>query len=326
VAVLRVEGARRGLLARSAARSCSFFRACFVVARATDYDVRRPFVSPQADQTQRARDQAFAPHQAAAGTIDRLYVHSPDRLARQVASQVLLLDEFKRQGVEVVFLHRARGRSPAEDLLLQGQGMVAEVERAKILERSRRGKLPAARRGSANVLGGAPYGYRTLSQREGGGEASSQVVEEETAVVRQLFHWVGQERCSIGAVYRRWHRAGAPAPKGKGPGDRRVVGGLLNNPAYQGTAAFGKTRSGERRPRRRSLGGRPEHSRRSYSVCCTAPEEQVLLAVPALVEPERFVAVAEPRTQNKQRQRQSRRGARTLLQGLVVCKPCGHAF
>jgi len=98
--------------------------------------------------------------QAAAGAIDRLYVHSPGRLARQYAYQVLLLDELKRCGVEVVFLNRQIGHAPAEDLLLQVQGMVAEYERAKVLERSRRGKLHAARRGSPNVLGGAPSGYR----------------------------------------------------------------------------------------------------------------------------------------------------------------------
>ena len=95
---------------------------------------------------------------AAAGAIDCLYVHSPDRLARKYAYQVLLLDEFQRCGVEVIFLNHPLGQTPEEDLLLQVQGMVAEYERAKILERSRRGKLHAARRGSVNVLGGAPYG------------------------------------------------------------------------------------------------------------------------------------------------------------------------
>jgi site-specific DNA recombinase len=51
----------------------------------------------------------------------------------------------------------------------------------------------------------------------------------------------------------------------------------------------------------------------------------VAIAVPALVEPALFAAVAEQLAENKQRQRQSRRGARYLLQGLVVCPPCGHA-
>jgi site-specific DNA recombinase len=43
---------------------------------------------------------------ASAGVIDRLYVHSPDRLARKYAYQVLLVDELGRFGVEVVFLNR----------------------------------------------------------------------------------------------------------------------------------------------------------------------------------------------------------------------------
>src|SRR5262249_30576318 len=38
---------------------------------------------------------------AANGALDRLYVHSPDRLARKYAYQVLLVDEFQRCGVEI---------------------------------------------------------------------------------------------------------------------------------------------------------------------------------------------------------------------------------
>lgn len=75
----------------------------------------------------------------AAGTVDRLYVHSPDRLARNYAYQVLLVEEFRRAGVEILFLNRALGQSPEDDLLLQVQGMIAEYERAKIIERHRRG-------------------------------------------------------------------------------------------------------------------------------------------------------------------------------------------
>src|SRR5580765_3378225 len=88
----------------------------------------------------------------AAGGVDRLYVHSPDRLARKYAYQVLLIDEFQRAGVEVVFLNRELGRTPEDELLLQVQGMVAEYERAKIVERHRRGKWHAARAGVVHVL------------------------------------------------------------------------------------------------------------------------------------------------------------------------------
>ena len=64
-----------------------------------------------------------------------------------ISYQVLLLDEFQRAGVEVVFLNRSLGLSPEDDLLLQIQGVVAEYERAQIIERSRRGKRHAARQG-----------------------------------------------------------------------------------------------------------------------------------------------------------------------------------
>src|SRR5882724_1508060 len=84
---------------------------------------------------------------AASGAFDRLYVHSPDRLARKYAYQVLLLDELHRCGVEVVFLNHDIGRTPEDQLLLQVQGMIAEYERAKLLERCRRGKLHMARQG-----------------------------------------------------------------------------------------------------------------------------------------------------------------------------------
>src|SRR4051794_21202321 len=64
------------------------------------------------------------------------------------AYQVLLIDEFHRAGVEIIFLNRPIGLSPEDDLLLQVQGMVADYERANILERSRRGKRHAARQGA----------------------------------------------------------------------------------------------------------------------------------------------------------------------------------
>src|SRR5436853_4733742 len=130
--------------------------------------------------------------QVAAGALDRLYVLAPDRLARNFALQYLLLDEFHARGVEVVFLNRALGQSPEDDLLLQVQGIIAEYERAKIVERARRGKQYAARQGRVSVLSQAPYGYRYVRKAEGGGEARFDVVLEEARVVRQVFHWVGQ--------------------------------------------------------------------------------------------------------------------------------------
>ena len=107
--------------------------------------------------------------QAAAGSFDRLYVQDPDRFSRKYAYQVLILEELARCGIEVVFLCNPHGDDPAKNLLVQVQGMIAEYERAKIMERSRRGKQHAARRGSVSVLSAAPYGYRYIRKRDGDG-------------------------------------------------------------------------------------------------------------------------------------------------------------
>ena len=61
----------------------------------------------------------------AAGGVDRLSGPSPDRLARPYADPVLLVDEWQRAGVEVVFLNRELGGTPEDEGLRQVQGMGA---------------------------------------------------------------------------------------------------------------------------------------------------------------------------------------------------------
>src|SRR5919205_1920190 len=190
----------------------------------------------------------------AAGSVDRLYVHSPDRLARKYAYQVLLVDEFRRAGVEVVFLNRELGHSPEDDLLLQVQGMMAEYERAKIIERHRRGKRHAAPQGAVSVLSGAPYGYRYVGKRDGG-VARYEILEDEARIVRQIFAWIGRERISLGEVCRRLQQGGIRTRSGKPAWDRTTVWGILRNPAYAGMAAFGKTRIGPMPARLRPVRG-----------------------------------------------------------------------
>jgi site-specific DNA recombinase len=263
--------------------------------------------------------------QAAAGLIDRLYVLDPDRFSRKYAYQVLILEELTRCGVEVVFLRNPPGHGPEENLLLQVQGMIAEYERAKILERCRRGKQYAARHGSVNVLSGAPYGYRYVGKHEGGGAARYQVVAEEARIVRNIFQWFGQERCSIGEVCRRLQRAGVPTRTGKSSWDRSVIWSYLKNPAYKGTAGFGKTRAGALKPQRlHPQRGRPEQPRRPVSRVDTSLEDQIFIDVPALVSEELFGVVQAQLQENRQRRRDRPGGGRYLLQGLVVCKRCGY--
>src|SRR5262244_798585 len=204
--------------------------------------------------------------------------------------------------------------------------MIAEYERAKIIERHRRGKRHAARVGVVNVLSGAPYGYRYVPKYEGGGQARYEILPDEARVVRQVFAWVGHDRLTIGEVCRRLTQAGEVTRTGKTVWDRSVVWGILHNPAYRGAAAFGKTRYEPLRPRLRAPRNRPLQPRRAVSVRDVSSDEWLTIAVPALVEADLFAAVQTQLQENQRHARQSRRGARYLLQGLVQCHHCGYAL
>jgi site-specific DNA recombinase len=263
--------------------------------------------------------------QVALGAVDRLYVHSPDRLARRYAYQVLLLDEFRRAGVDVIFLNHQISNSPEDEMLLQMQGVIAEYERTKIMERCRRGKLHAARRGCVEVLHSAPFGYR-YTPRSAEAPAAYVVCDAEAEIVRQVFSWVGSERMSLGEVARRLTHAQIPTPHGHAVWSRSTIAAMLRNSTYIGNAAYGRTRVGERRPRLRPMRGQPDVPRRSYSTYRTKPEEHILIPVPAIVAPELFEAVQEQLQENQKRHRQGQRGVKYLLQGLIVCGHCQRAL
>jgi site-specific DNA recombinase len=270
---------------------------------------------------ERLRDVAYA------GGIDRLYVHSPDRLARKYAYQVVLMEEFDKHGVEVIFVnHDLQHQTPEGNLLLQMQGMIAEYERAKILERTRRGRRFAARQGRVSVLGHAPYGYRYVSKHDGDGEARYDIVLEEARLVREMFTWVGMEGLSLGQVVRRLAERGVPTQSGKARWDRATIRGILINPAYVGTARYGKTRLLPRNTPLRPARGRPEVPRRAKVARPTSLDEQEPIPVPALVSQDLFEAVAEALEENRRRYREQKQGAGHLLSGLLVCHCCGSAY
>src|SRR5271166_2567061 len=123
---------------------------------------------------------------AAEGQIEAVLVHAPDRLSRRYAYQILLIEELARHGVETVFIKAPQAATAEDQLLVQFQGMIAEYERAQILERSRRGKRHRARQCQINVLSGAPYGYRYVRKSD---EAAAryQIIDAEADIVRMVY-------------------------------------------------------------------------------------------------------------------------------------------
>ena len=264
---------------------------------------------------------------AAAGGLDRVYVHSPDRLARRYAYQVLLVDELRRAGVEIVFLNRPIGPSAEDDLLLQVQGMVAEYERAKILERSRRGKRHAARAGDRSTCCRGAVWLPLRRQARGRRVARYEIVEEEARWCAGSSSGSAVTALSIGEVCRRLHRQGCATRSGKPAGTAARSGASSRTPPMPGAACFGKTRVGPRAGPARGRFAAAVSSRGVPTGCRRACRGVAPCAssgrggCPRCSRPSRSswrrTAAAAARARVAQRY---------LLQGLVVCRPCGYAY
>jgi len=261
---------------------------------------------------------------AAEGQIQAVLVYSPDRLSRKYAYQILLIEELARHGVETRFLNAPQGATAEDQLLVQLQGMIAEYERAQILERSRRGKRHRARAGEISVLSGAPYGYRYIRKSEEA-PASYAVIETEAHVVQQVYESYTVAGWSIGAITRWLNEHGVATRKPGTRWERSMVWAMLRNPAYRGTACFGKTRVAPRQRVTRALRARGGMTTRNSANHERPREEWIEIPVPAVIDEPTFARAQELLHENKVRSRR-RTIAPSLVQGLVSCRRCGYAL
>jgi site-specific DNA recombinase len=132
-----------------------------------------------------------------------------DRFAREPAYHYLLKKEFAEYGARLGALNDRGDGSPEGELTDGILDQLAKYERAKVVERSRRGKVRKAREGKV-VAGHTPnYGFRYNAARDG-----YEVDEEKMAVVRRIFRMVAVEGKTTHNVARTLEREGVPNPGG----------------------------------------------------------------------------------------------------------------
>jgi site-specific DNA recombinase len=261
---------------------------------------------------------------AAQGQIDAVLVYSPDRLSRRYAYQVLLIEEFARNNVQTVFIKSPQTATPEDQLLLQFQGMIAEYERAQILERSRRGKRQRALQGVVNVLCGAPYGYRYIRKSEHA-PASYAIIDAEAAVVRMVYDHYTVRGLSIGAITRLLNENGIPTRKRVSRWERSTVWAMLRNPAYKGTACFAKTKLSKRQRVTRPIRLRGGIASRDSASHERPRDEWIEIPVLAIITEEIFALAAERLQANKDHAPR-RTITPSVVQGLVSCRKCGYGL
>jgi site-specific DNA recombinase len=254
---------------------------------------------------------------AADGLLDVVLIYCPDRLARSYVHQHVLIEELTKHGMHVHFVERPVGDRAEDRLLVQMQGVIAEYERAKIVERTRRGKLHKLRAGHLlPYSSAAPYGYAIV--RVGDGPRRLVVDEVEAAQVRAMYRWVLDDGLSARAVAKRLNAERVP-PRRAALWTQGTIFRILTNPAYIGRATYNRRVAIE--PARPRHPGR--YRKQLKSSLRWRPQAQWLwVPIPAIIDEEVQGAVRQALAKHKV---WSPRNVHHeyLLRGLVVCGACG---
>lgn len=254
------------------------------------------------------------------GEFEAVLISCPDRLARRFAYQEIVIEELERYGCKVEFLERPISDNPEDRLLQQFQGILAEYERYKILERTRRGRLYKARQG-VFVGPHAPYGYRHVPKRDGVA-AHLETEPQEAEAVRHIFDWCVNEQLSTVKIAERLRTSGWKTSHG-GHWRGNTVGNILRNEAYTGRRYYNKTKAVEPK-RRRNRSGYVKILKSSHAA--RPREEWIEQAVPRIIDEQTYRRAREQLKINALRAFRNLHGKhRYLLRSLVRCGACGRA-
>lgn len=172
--------------------------------------------------------------------FDLILVHSPDRLSRKYIYLGLVQEDLQKSGVSVTFLNRPDSKDTPEDNLLNGvQGVIAEYEKAKILERTRRGKMHKA---GCNILvtSIAPYGYTYITGNKATNTVGHyEVQNKEAKVVKLIFDLFVNKRLSIRAIAKELTKRGIPPRQGKN-WRTSSLHSIIRNETYTGITYYNK--------------------------------------------------------------------------------------
>jgi site-specific DNA recombinase len=287
-----------------------------------------------------------------AGGVSLVLAQDRDRFAREPAYHYLLKREFEEHGCKIRALNDRGDDTPEGDLTDGILDQLAKYEKAKIAERTRRGKLRKAREGKviagrAASYGRAAFGFKYNEKRDG-----LVLDEERILIVKQMFYMAGVEGRPIYAIKRALDTDGVPTPTGKGSGwapqlIRRYllsdlykphtfeeiralvspeVAATLNPEVCYGVWWWGRSRLNRRQVAEPVPNGDGRRYRYRYTTGERPKEEWIAVPVPDSGIPREWVDAARERVKNNRRPSNAGRREWELSGGILRCAECGRAM
>jgi len=248
--------------------------------------------------------------------FDSIYFLNTDRIARDVTYQNLIVAEILQHQKQIIINGKDYIHNPENKFKITVLGAVAELERAKIIERSQRGKLHKLRSGIPLNNGSNTFGYDYIPRTDT--EPGKYVInKKEAKIVQLIFKLYATKQQSWSGIIRHLEKIGATTKTGKKHWDTTKLRAILMNHTYTGLKYF-NTRTlvkAQNNPLRKIKYGKKVYKDKS---------EWIGVKVPMIVSKAIYNKAQKRLEESKQKYRSPK--TTQLLSNLVRCGECGRFF
>ena len=238
------------------------------------------------------------------GLYEAVIFHDADRMARKLIHQLILTEELEKAGCRPVFVLERFDNTPEGNMSYQMKGVFAEYERAKIRERTMRGKRAKLRAGKA-INDSHIYGY------DFDRETCCYVVNPaEAEIVKRVYQWYVVDMvggCEV--IADMLNKQGIPSPTGV-KWCASSVRNIIHRPHYTGRY-FSNTKYHKKT------------GPKSYKKIPRPREEWIEMTCPAIIPAELHEKALEIKSKKRTYKTWKKNNDIGLLQGLAYCGHCG---
>ncbi|MBN1325547.1 recombinase family protein [Candidatus Falkowbacteria bacterium] len=239
--------------------------------------------------------------------FETIYILNTDRIARDVTYQNIIIGEFLQYKKQIIINGKDYVNNPENKFTLTVLGAVAELERAKYIERTNRGKQHRLKQGNLLSMGCHIYGY-TYIRRTETAFPSYHINKQEAEVIKLIFQTYAEHETSIRILSENLKEMKIQARNKFGFSQLKYI---LKNETYTGTKYF-NTMTDQDGPRvYRNHRGKMVSRDRS---------EWIGIKIPQIIPKELFDKVQKRLKHNEDCYRNSKR--KYLLSGLLWCGEC----
>jgi len=256
---------------------------------------------------------------AEAGKFQKVLVYKVDRLARDNFILIGCVRRLNELGINFCSATEPFDTSNIfGNFMVQFLGATAEMDRKNILERTRNGRIMAAKAGNW-VMGTPPYGYKLVGEKK---KVKVEINQKQAKWVKTFFEWLVLEKCSLKEVARRANDLKIPTKlqeenskrKGQGIWWPRTLGRMFTNETYTGTIYFLKYKKAHK-----------ELKTLNNQEFMRDKKEWIPFQVPQIISQELFDQAVKQLKKNSQFAKRKKKKS-YLFSGLLHCSQCGFKF